>query len=101
MVYPVNPRAEGDILGQKVYRSVAEIPGQVDVVCAFRPPQDIPAVVEDTLQRTDVKVFWMQLGISHAEAAEKARGHGLVVVEDRCMYVEHRALERGSDEPVR
>ena len=101
VVYPVNPRAEGDILGQKVYRSVAEIPGQVDVVCAFRPPQDIPAVVEDTLQRTDVKVFWMQLGISHAEAAEKARGHGLVVVEDRCMYVEHRALDRGSDEPVR
>ena len=48
-----------------------------------------------------MKVFWMQLGISHAEAAEKARGHGLVVVEDRCMYVEHRALERGSDEPVR
>jgi|SRR5690554_3881456 len=92
VVYPVNPFAEGDILGQKVYKTVAEIPGPVDVVCAFRPSQDIPAVLEDALKRSDVKVFWMQLGITNAEAAAKARENGLVVVEDRCMYVEHRAL---------
>ncbi len=100
-VYPVNPRAEGDILGQKVYKTVAEIPHPVDIVCVFRPPQDIPQVLEDTLRRSDVKVFWMQLGISHAEAAATAREHGLVVVQDRCMYVEHKALASGRNEPVR
>ena len=64
----------------------------VDIVCAFRPPQDIPAVLDDVLQRTDVQVFWMQLGISHPEAAAKAEAHGLTVVQDKCMYVEHRNL---------
>ena len=91
-VYPVNPFAEGDILGQRVYKNVAEIPEPVDIVCAFRPPQDIPAVLDDVLQRTDVQVFWMQLGISHPEAAAKAEAHGLTVVQDKCMYVEHRNL---------
>jgi predicted CoA-binding protein len=94
VVYPVNPRAGGDILGQQVYKTVAEIPEPVDVVCAFRPSQDIPHVLEDTLRRDDVKVFWMQLGITNEEAAAKARAHGLTVVQDRCMYVEHRALAR-------
>lgn len=92
VVYPVNPRAEGDILGQKVYKSVAEIPGPVDIVCAFRPSEEIPQVLADMLQRPDVKVLWMQLGIKNEEAAQKAREHGLTVVQDRCMYVEHRAL---------
>ncbi|NLM39202.1 MAG: CoA-binding protein [Firmicutes bacterium] len=94
VVYPVNPFAEGEILGRKVYKAIAEIPETVDVVCAFRPSEDIPQVLEDTLQRDDVKVFWMQLGITNEEAAARAQARGLVVVQDRCMYVEHRKLER-------
>lgn len=94
VVYPVNPFAEGEILGRKVYKTVYEIPEPVDVVCAFRPSEDIPKVLEDTLKRNDVKVFWMQLGITNEEAAAKAEEHGLTVVQDRCMYVEHRKLGR-------
>ena len=91
-VYPVNPRAEGEILGQTVYDRVQDIPEPVDVVCVFRPAEAVPDVLQDTLERSDVQVFWMQLGISHSEAAARAEERGLTVVQDRCMHIEHRDL---------
>ncbi len=91
-VYPVNPRAEEDILGQPVFKTVAEIPQPVDVVCVFRPSEAVPGVLEDVLERQDVKVFWMQQGIAHEGAAAKAAEHGMTVIQDRCMYQEHVAL---------
>ncbi len=91
-LYPVNPRAEGPILGRKAYNAVADIPEPVDIVCVFRPSEEVPSVLEDTLRRNDVKVFWMQQGISHGTAAKEARSHGLTVVQDACMGQEHRAL---------
>lgn len=86
VVYPVNPFAEGEILGRKVYKAIAEIPETVDVVCAFRPSEDIPQVLEDTLQRDDVKVFWMQLGITNEEAAARAQARGFGS-SSRSLYV--------------
>ncbi len=91
-VYPVNPGADGDILGQTVYATVAEIPEPVDVVCVFRPSEAVPEVLEDVLERSDVKVFWMQQGITNASAAAKAEEHGMTVIQDRCMHQEHTAL---------
>jgi predicted CoA-binding protein len=75
------------ILGEKVYRSVASIPGEVDMVNVFRRPQDIPAHVEDIILKHP-KSVWFQLGIRHDEAAEKLARAGIDVIQDRCLMVE-------------
>jgi predicted CoA-binding protein len=77
------------ILGQKVYRSLAEIPGDIDLVDVFRRPQDIPAHLDDILARRP-KAVWFQLGIREDEAAEKLAKAGIKVVQDRCLMVEHQ-----------
>jgi hypothetical protein len=87
---PINPRAD-TILGQKVYRSVADIPVKVDVVQIFRPAPEAPAIVEQAIA-IGAKVVWMQEGIVNEEAAETARTAGLQVVMDHCMMQEHRRL---------
>lgn len=89
-IIPVNPTAE-EILGEKVYPSLSEIPDKVDIVQVFRKPEDIPPVVEEAI-KIGAKVVWMQEGISHEEAAQKARAAGLQVVMDACMRVTHRRL---------
>ena len=86
-VIPVNPR-ESQILGQPCYPSLAAIPGPVDVVNIFRERAAVPAIVEDSIA-IGAKVVWMQLGVIHDEAAERARAAGLEVVMDRCMKIEH------------
>jgi uncharacterized protein len=80
-----------EILGEKVYRSLAEIPGEVDMVNVFRRSQDVTAHVDDILARKP-KSVWMQLGISNAAAAEKFAKAGIKVVENRCLMVDHRYL---------
>ena len=80
-----------EILGKKVYRSVAEIPVDVDMVNVFRRSQDVPAHVDDILARKP-KSVWMQLGISNAAAAERFAQAGIKVVENRCLMVDHRYL---------
>jgi hypothetical protein len=87
---PINPRAEA-ILGQKVYRSVADIPVKVDVVQIFRPAPEAPAIVAQAIA-IGAKVVWMQEGIVNEEAAATARAAGLQVVMDHCMMQEHRRL---------
>ena len=86
-VVPVNPREPG-ILGRKSYASLRDVPGGVDVVDIFRDPAAVPALVEDAIA-IGAKVVWMQLGVIHEAAAERARAAGLEVVMDRCMKIEH------------
>ena len=86
-VIPVNPR-EQSILGRTSYPSVRDIPGKVEVVDIFREPAAVPDIVEDAIA-VGAKVVWMQLGVIHEAAAERAHAAGLEVVMDRCMKIEH------------
>ena len=90
-IIPVYPKEE-EILGEKVYRSLAEIPGKVDMVNVFRKPEVMPMIVEAILERGDVDTLWTQLGIVHNQAAKKAAKSGIKVVQSLCAMVEHRAL---------
>ncbi len=91
-IVPVNP-AVREVLGAKAYPSVAHIPADVgiDLVDIFRRSEDVPPVVDEALAR-GVRVVWMQLGVAHAGAAEKARARGALVVENACLKVEHDRL---------
>ena len=81
------------ILGLTVYRRLADIPGEVDMVNVFRRPQDIPPHLEDILAKRPRSV-WFQSGIRHDAAAERLARAGIKVVQDRCLMVEHRSLMR-------
>jgi predicted CoA-binding protein len=87
-IIPVNPN-ETEVLGEKSYARLEDVPEKIEIVDVFRRAEHMPAVVESAL-RVGAKVFWMQLGIEHAAAAERARAAGLIVVEDACILVEHR-----------
>jgi hypothetical protein len=91
-IIPVRPDGEW-ILGEQVYRSLLEIPNEisVDVVDIFRRSEDVPPIVEEAVQRK-AKVVWMQEGVIHKEAGEKAERAGIKVVMDRCMKKEHQRL---------
>ncbi len=91
-IIPVRPDGE-EILGEKVYRSLSEIPKEigVDVVDIFRRSEEVPPIVEEAIQR-GAKVVWMQERVIHKEAGEKAEKAGLKVVMDRCMKKEHQRL---------
>jgi len=80
-----------EILGRPVYRTVAAIPGRVDMVNVFRRPPDIPPHLPDIIAARPT-VVWFQLGIVHAGAAETLARAGIRVVQDRCLLVEHRRL---------
>jgi hypothetical protein len=91
-IIPVRPDGE-EILGEKVYHSLTEIPQGigVDVVDIFRRSGDVPPIVEEAIQRK-ARVVWMQEGVIHKEAGQKAEKAGLKVVMDRCMKKEHQKL---------
>jgi predicted CoA-binding protein len=90
-IIPVYPKEE-EILDEKVYRSLAEIPFEVDMVDIFRKPAVFDAVADACIQRGDIKVFWGQLGLVNNEAAKKAEEAGMKVVQNHCSMVEHRAI---------
>ena len=92
-VVPVNPKYD-QILGQKCYADLRDIPGPVDVVDLFQRADRISAFVDQAIE-IGAKVVWMQLGIIHEEAAQKARDAGLEVVMDRCMKIEYARLFGG------
>ena len=92
-IIPVNPAYES-VLGERCYKSLAEIPEQVDIVDCFRRSEEIPALAEQAIA-IGARVLWMQLGVRHAEARAKAEAAGLQVVEDRCMKIEHARLFGG------
>jgi hypothetical protein len=91
-IVPIYPKEES-ILGEKVYRSLAEIPFSVDMVDIFRAPKVLDAVADACKQRGDVKVFWAQLGIVNNEAAQKAKDAGMKVVQNMCSMIELKALK--------
>lgn len=90
-IFPVYPKEE-TILGQKVYRSLEEIPFPVDMVNIFRKPDALNAIAETCVKRGDIKVFWAQKGIVNNEAAEYAHSSGMRVVQNQCSMVEHRRI---------
>lgn len=92
-VIPVNPKYD-EILGQRCYPDLAAIPTPVDVVDLFQRSERVPPFVDAAID-IGAKVVWMQLGVIHEEAAEKARKAGLEVVMDRCMKIEHARLFGG------
>jgi len=92
-VVPVNPKYD-EILGQKCYADLRDIPDPVDVVDLFQRVDRIPPFVDQAIE-IGAKVVWMQLGIIHEEAAQKARDAGLEVVMDRCMKIEYARLFGG------
>ena len=80
-----------EILGEPVYRAIADIPGDVDMVNVFRRPSDIPKHLDDIIAKRPRSV-WFQLGIRNEEAAERLAREGIDVVQDRCLMVEMKTL---------
>jgi predicted CoA-binding protein len=85
--YPVNPMYE-EVLGMKCYPSLADLPEVPDIVDIFRRHSEIPGVAEQAIE-VGAKVVWFQLGLRHDEAARMAEEAGLLVVQDRCLKIEH------------
>lgn len=86
-IIPVNPRLK-EVLGEKAYKTLKDIPDPVDIVDIFRRPEAIPPVVDDAIE-IGARVVWMQLGLANNEAAHKAEENGLVAVQNRCIKIEH------------
>ncbi len=89
-IIPVNPRVN-EVLGEKAYPSLRNVPDPVDVVDIFRRSEDVPPIVEDAIA-IGAKVVWMQSGIVNEEAAARAEAAGLKVIMDACMRSAHRTL---------
>ena len=90
-IIPVYPKEE-EILGEKVYRSLEEIPFEIDMVNIFRKPNAFDAIADACIRRGDIKVFWGQLGLVNNAAAQKAKDTGIKVVQNYCSKLEHMAL---------
>jgi predicted CoA-binding protein len=88
---PVYPK-EDFILGEKVYRSLAEIDVPVDMVVVFRKPDALPLIADAVIARGDVKTYWTQLELIHNDAAQKVKDAGINVVQNYCAMVEHKRL---------
>jgi predicted CoA-binding protein len=89
-IIPVNPH-ESEVLGERAYASLADIPEKIDVVDVFRRPEYTVEVAEDAV-KVGAKVFWLQSGIVNEEAQRIAQDSGLDVVMDACMKIEHQRL---------
>ncbi len=89
-VIPVNPR-ETEVLGEKSYGALTDIPDQVDIVDVFRRAEDTPPIADDAV-KIGARVFWLQTGIASEEAATRAKAGGLQVVMDACIGATHARL---------
>ena len=89
-IIPVNPAYE-EVLGQKGYPSLHEVPGKIDLDDVFRKPAEVMAVVDEAIA-VGAGSVWLQLGVIAPDAADKAAAAGLKVVSDRCTKIEHRRL---------
>jgi predicted CoA-binding protein len=90
-IVPVYPK-EDEILGEKVYRSLTEIPFKIDMVDIFRKPKAFDAIVDACIERGDIDVFWGQLGLVNTEAAQKAKDAAMKAAQNYCTKIEHKAL---------
>jgi len=94
-VIPVNPRYAGkEILGERCYASLREVPNKVDIVDVFRRTEDVPPIAEDAIA-IGAKVLWQQIGVKNRPAHERALAAGLDSVMDRCVKIEHGRLFGG------
>jgi uncharacterized protein len=91
-IIPVNPQ-ETEVLGEKSYARLEDVPDKVDIVNVFRRSEFTPEIVESAI-RVGAKVVWMQEGVVNEDAAARARGAGLEVVMDKCILKEHRKMLR-------
>jgi uncharacterized protein len=91
-IIPVNPKI-AECLGEKAYASLLEVPDRIDIVDIFRRPEYVEEAVDQAIQ-LKVPAIWMQEGVIHEKAAEKARQAGIFVAMDRCILKEHRARFR-------
>ena len=91
-IIPVNPN-EREVLGEKAYARLEDIPEPIDMVDVFRRAEEVPAVADSAIALKP-KFLWLQLGIENSAAAEAARSAGLLVVEDACLLVEHKKRRR-------
>jgi uncharacterized protein len=93
-VVPVNPGQAGTTLwGVEVKARLADVTEPVDVVDIFRKPEAVPEIVEEALMLAHrPKVIWMQIGVTHAQAAERAEAEGITVIQDRCPKIEYQRL---------
>ena len=87
-IVPIYPK-EDTILGEKVYRSLSEIPFKIDMVDIFRKPNAIAEIVDVCIQRGDIDTIWTQLGLVNNEAAKKASDAKIKVVQNKCTKIEH------------
>lgn len=92
-IVPVNP-SYAEVLGERCYRSLRDIPHAVDMVDVFRKSEDVPPIVEDAIA-IGARTLWMQLGVINPEAAARAEAAGLRVVADRCVKIEYGRLFGG------
>jgi predicted CoA-binding protein len=89
-VIPVNPK-ETEILGQKAYASLADIPEPIEIVDVFRKSEDTPGIADEAVA-IGAKVLWLQLGVTSDDAAARAKAGGLTVIMDKCIGATHRQL---------
>ena len=89
-IIPVNPN-ETEVLGVKSYARLEDVPEPIDMVNVFRRPEHVPELVESAI-RIGAKSLWLQEGVIHNKAAQRARDAGLEVVMDKCLLKEHRRL---------
>jgi predicted CoA-binding protein len=92
-IIPVNP-TEDEVIGERAYETVDQIPERIDVVDVFLPPEKTSEIAEDAV-RAGAKALWLQEGIENAEARRIAEEGGLAYVEDRCMRKTHESLWKG------
>ena len=90
-IIPVNPN-ETEVLGEKTYQSIEDVPEHIDIVDIFRRSEFVEPIVDSAI-RMGANAVWMQEGVVHEDAAKKAREAGLAVVMDRCILKEHMRLE--------
>ena len=92
-VIPVNPMYD-EVLGERCYPSLSEVPEAVDMVDCFRKPADLPPILDQAIE-IGAKSFWLQLGVISVEIAERAQAAGMDVIMDRCVKIEHARLFGG------
>jgi len=95
-IIPVNPTAT-EILGEKAYPNILEIPHEIEVVNVFRPSEEVPKIAQEVIKRKrergDVKVLWLQLGIrAPPEVKQQLEQEGIILIEDTCMMETHKQM---------
>ena len=86
-IIPVNPQ-ESEVLGERAYATLQDVPDPIDIVDIFRRPEFVPAIVDETIERGGARCIWMQEGVESEEGAAKASAAGIPVVMNRCILKE-------------